>query len=321
MVTKKDFLSKDILSSEDYSPEQIELVLSLAEDIENNSEKFKNSLNGKIMAPLFFESSTRTTSSFQSAMLQLGGKVLDFDVDRSSVNKGETLTDTSKIIDGYSPDVVVIRHKKDGAAKLAADVISCPVINAGDGKNQHPTQTFLDLYSIKKITGKIEGVKLVLAGDLKYGRTVHSLSLALAKYPNCELIFVSPESLKMPKYLLDKLTKLNVKFIELGIEKLQEAIGKADILYMTRIQRERFPEGPEGEQQYQKVSSNYCLRLEMIENSGNSSIKVMHPLPKIEEIETQIDNTSNAYYFQQAKNGLFVRKALLFLVLGGEKDE
>lgn len=319
MVSKADFIGRDFISSDDFSRSEIDFILSSAKEIEADPEKFKQSVLNKIMVPLFFESSTRTTSSFQAAMLQIGGRVLDFDVDRSSVNKGETLTDTAKIICGYSPEVIVLRHNRDGAARLFADIATCPLINAGDGKNHHPTQTMLDLYSIQKIKGKIDGVKIAIVGDLKYGRTVHSLFLALAKYSGCEVYFISPESLKMPKYLLEKANKSGIKFNEFGLDKLQDVLGKVDIAYMTRIQRERFPEGPEGEQQYHKISSQYCLTLEMLNNSCNKSLKIMHPLPKISEIDIEIDESEHAYYFEQAKNGLFVRKAILNLVLGGKE--
>jgi len=319
-IKKEDFIERDIISVDSLSVDEVKSVLDLAKDIEMNSDVFSNVLNGKMMAPLFFENSTRTSSSFQAAMLQLGGKVLDFDADRSSLKKGETLRDTLKTIQGYRPDVVVIRHNKDGSAKFAADVLKPCVINAGDGQNQHPTQTLLDLYTIKEIRKEIDGVKIILAGDLKYGRTVHSLALALAKYPDCHLYLVSPESLKMPQVFLNLLSKAGCSFSEHDLEEFENIISEADILYMTRVQRERFPEGLEGEQAYGDVTKKYCLKLDMLKKA-KPELKIMHPLPKVNEIQDEIDDTEFAYYFKQAENGLYIRKALLVLLIGGRKNE
>jgi len=212
---------------------------------------------------------------------------------------------------------VIIRHKKDGSARFAADILKPSVINAGDGQNQHPTQTLLDLYTIKQIRKQIKGVKIILAGDLKYGRTVHSLALALSKYPDCHIYLVSPDSLKMPQAFLDILKQKNCSFSEHNLEEFENIIPEAEIIYMTRVQRERFPEGPEGEQAYNEVVKRYCLKLEMLKKA-KSGLKIMHPLPKVNEIEDEIEDTEFAYYFKQAENGLYIRKALLMLLIGGK---
>jgi aspartate carbamoyltransferase catalytic subunit len=311
---KEAFNKRDIVSIEDFSIQEIDYILAHAKRIEENPDDFKDSMSGKIMAPLFFEDSTRTTCSFQMAMLKMNGKVLDFDVERSSIKKGESLRDTLKTIEAYEPDVIVIRHSNDGVARFAAEIVDIPIINAGDGKNQHPTQTLLDLYTILQIRGTFENINLAIAGDLKYGRTTHSLALALSRYKNCQMHFVSPEYLKMPKDILGKLNERGVVFNEHSLEELASVASKIDIIYMTRVQRERFPEGPEGDYEYAKVSKQYCLKFEMLKNVS-SDFKIMHPLPKITEIEHKIDDTKYAYYFQQVKNGVCVRKALLELVV------
>ncbi len=316
-LSKKSFIGRDVVSIDDFSTEEINYVLDFTKEINENPSEFKDSLRNKLMAPLFFEPSTRTSSSFQVAMLELGGNMLNFNVYSSSVEKGENLRDTLKTIQGYNLDVVVLRHKRDGAAKFAADVLDIPLINAGDGKNQHPTQTLLDLYTIRELRGNLSGTKITIAGDLKYGRTVHSLSLALSRYSNCNISFVSPDYLRMPRDLLAELSKKEISFSEYNLDKLESLIKDSEIFYMTRIQRERFPEGPEGEHIYLAISNEYSLTLNMLKNA-HSNLKIMHPLPKVGEIEEAIDETKYAHYFQQAKNGLYVRKALLNLLIGGE---
>jgi aspartate carbamoyltransferase catalytic subunit len=312
-VIKEDFRRRDIVSIEDFSTEEINYILEHAEKVEKNPMEFANSMTGKIMVPLFFENSTRTVGSFQIAMLKMNGKVLDFDVDRSSIQKGETLKDTVKTIEAYEPDIIVVRHSDDGTARFIADVVDIPVINAGDGKNQHPTQTLLDLYSIKQIRKSLDNVNIAIAGDLKYGRTPHSLALALARYENCKISFVSPEYLKMPRDLLKKLKEKRVNFEEYGLEELEKVINQTELVYMTRVQRERFPEGPEGDFEYKKVSRQYCLTLDMLKNV-KPEFRIMHPLPKVTEIDPKIDDTKYAYFFKQAKNGVYIRKALLDLI-------
>jgi aspartate carbamoyltransferase catalytic subunit len=308
------FFNKNIISMNDFSRYDIDFILDYANEIKSNPKKFSSTMRGKIMAPLFFENSTRTSTSFQMSMLHMGGNVMDFDVSTSSVKKGETLSDTLMMVRGYSPDVVVLRHLNGGAARLASDILRCPIVNAGDGQNQHPTQTLLDLFTIREIREKIDGLKIAMVGDLKYGRTVHSLSSALAKYSNCRIYFVSPDILKMPKSILEDLKYSGVEFVELDLEDFEEVLSKVDIVYMTRIQRERFSAGKEGEQDYEMIKKNYCLDKKMLKGVS-SNLKIMHPLPKVFEIASEIDNTPFAYYFRQAENGLYVRQALLNLIL------
>lgn len=318
MVSMVEFKGRSLVSINDLTKEEVDYVLDFAMEIKKDPLRFANQMKGMIMAPLFFEDSTRTSSSFQASILKMGGSVLDFDSDRSSVKKGETLRDTLKTIGGYNPDFVIIRHSKDGSAKFASDILDMPVINAGDGQNQHPTQTLLDLFTIKEILGGIDSCRIILAGDLKYGRTVHSLALALARFSNCRLYFISPDNLRMPQEILRELGNSRCGFSEHNLDELQGILEKINIVYMTRIQRERFPEGPEGDQMYESVSKNYCLKLDMLEGV-DPRFKIMHPLPKVREIEEAIDDTKYAYYFQQARNGLFIRMALLVLI-GGKNE-
>jgi aspartate carbamoyltransferase catalytic subunit len=313
-----DFFGKNFVSIYDHSLEDINYILDKANFIQNNKKKFKNSLKGSVMVPLFFENSTRTSSSFQMAMLKMGGSVLDFDVERSSVKKGERLIDTLRTIEAYEPEVIVIRHNLDGSARLAGNTIQTPVINAGDGKNEHPTQTLLDLYTIKQIRGDINGTKIVIAGDLKYGRTVHSLASSLSMYDDCELTFVSPDILKMPNDITNLLTNKKTNYTERSLNDLEDSIVNADIVYMTRVQRERFPQGLEGENDYKKVCKDYCLKNEMLKNV-KPNFKIMHPLPRVNEIDLNIDKTKYPYYFQQISNGMYVRMALIDLILNEAK--
>jgi aspartate carbamoyltransferase catalytic subunit len=314
---ENNFFGKDLISIDFLMKSEINYILDYAKEIKNNPDKFSNFMVGKIMAPLFFENSTRTSISFQMAMLQMGGFVLDFDCNTSSLKKGETLSDTIQMINGYSPDVIIFRHNNDGSAQLSADILSSPLINAGDGQNQHPTQTLLDLFTINEILGKIDGVNIAIVGDLKYGRTVHSLALALAKYDNCIIHFVSPDFLNLPNFFLRLLQDKKIKIFLHTLEELSSILKEVDILYMTRIQRERFSEDIEGEREYKKISLNYKIDLDMLKKS-KSSLKVMHPLPKVSEIAKEIDNSPYSYYFKQAENGLYVRKALLLLLTKNE---
>lgn len=302
-----NFKNKDIISINDFSKSEIIHVLETAKKIERMKNK-SNLLKGRIMASLFYEPSTRTMLSFSSAMERIGGRVIGFaEGKESSFAKGETVFDTIKMAEKYA-DVIIIRHFLDGSARVAAEATAKPVINAGDGGNQHPTQTFLDLYTIKKIQGKIYGLSVAMVGDLKYGRTVHSLVIALAKF-NCKLFFVSPESLRMPEYIKDELRKNNISFSE--HREIREIIDKVDILYMTRIQKERFPDPTE----YEQVKDVYVLTADML-TDVKDNLKVMHPLPRVNEVSKDVDDTRYAYYFQQAANGIPVRQALLALVLG-----
>lgn len=297
---------KDVISIKDFDRDQIEQVLHNAHIMEGFMQG-TDILQGKILATLFFEPSTRTRLSFESAMKRLGGKVIGFSESAStSVAKGETLQDTVKIAEQYS-DIIVIRHPQDGSARLAAEAVSIPVINAGDGANQHPTQTLLDLYTIKKRLGKINGLSVGLMGDLKYGRTVHSLVYALSLY-EVTLQFLSPPTLEMPAYIKEDLRQKSIHFEEITeIEKID-----ADVLYVTRIQKERFPDIEE----YEKVKGSYRITLESLEYIKKA--KIMHPLPRVDEIAPEIDETPNALYFEQAWNGVPVRMALLASLLGWE---
>lgn len=304
-----DFKGRSIISINDLSKEEIIHILETARKIEQMPFKKKSELlKGKIMASLFFEPSTRTRLSFNSAMTRLGGRVIGFsDPMTTSFAKGETLYDTIKMVENYV-DVIAMRHPVEGAARLASEATSKPVINGGDGANQHPTQTLLDLYTIKKAQGKISGLKIAMCGDLKYGRTVHSLAIALSHF-NCRLYFVSPESLKMPAYYLTELSKRGIIFSE--HEKIEEVIDEVDIFYSTRIQKERFPDYAE----YEKVKDVYILTKEMLKNV-KKNMRILHPLPRVNEITLSVDSTPYAYYFQQSANGIPVRQAVLSLVLG-----
>lgn len=305
MVEASSFLGRDIVSVKDFSREEIDFILERATEMEplRGSEMLK----GKIMATLFFEPSTRTRLSFESAMLRLGGGVIGFaEPGVSSVAKGETLEDTIRTVENYS-DVIVIRHYEDGAAKRAADVASIPVINAGSGSLEHPTQALLDLHTIRAAKGGIDGLKIALLGDLLYGRTVHSLLYALSNY-DVKVFLVSPERLRFRKDLL-KEVETRIEYEEM--EDLQGCIGEIDVLYVTRIQKERFPDPKE----YEKLKDSYIITRETLRGAKRGLI-VMHPLPRVTEISTDVDDTPNAWYFRQVRHGLYVRMALLSLILG-----
>lgn len=298
---------KDIISMRDLSKEEIIHILNCAKEIEENPDE--NLLKGRVVSTLFFEPSTRTRLSFWSAAQRLGAQVLGFDSpDGTSAKKGESLSDTIRMAASYS-DVIVMRHPSDGAARLAAEVSKVPVINAGDGTNQHPSQTLLDLYTILKEFNTLNNHKVAFVGDLKYGRTVHSLVKALTHF-GAKMYFVAPETLQMPKYLLDDLDKLGIEY-EL-LNDYREIMREVDIFYMTRIQRERFPDDDE----YEKVKGVYILTKEEVEGKAKEHMIVLHPLPRVNEISTNLDNTKYARYFEQAANGVPVRQALLSLVTG-----
>ncbi|MFH2027870.1 MAG: aspartate carbamoyltransferase [Nanoarchaeota archaeon] len=304
-----EFKGRDIISIRDFSKSEILHILSVAKKLET---KFDNNLlKGKILASLFFEPSTRTRLSFYSAMQRLGGSTLGFASSAStSIKKGESLFDTIKMVEQYA-DAIVIRHPGEGAARVAADAASIPVINAGDGSNQHPTQTLLDLYTIQKTKGKLDNISIGFCGDLKFGRTVHSLAEALTMF-GAEMHFIAPPELQMPEQYLEELKEKKIKFKQTA--NLKNAVPNLDVLYMTRIQQERFADPLE----YQKVKDVYKIGLDILDNA-KKDLKIMHPLPRVEEIKTELDETPNAVYFQQAGNGVHVRKALLALVLGAEK--
>ncbi len=307
------FKGMDVVSIRDFSREQIEHVLKVADKMVPIAKGEERSvlLEGYVLGSLFFEPSTRTRLSFDGAMTRLGGRVLGFDQPTgASVAKGETLADTVRMVDTYC-DVIVLRHPQDGAARLAAHFAEKPIINAGDGAGQHPTQTMLDLFTIKKEKKDMEGINVVLVGDLKYGRTVHSLSEALAMF-GAQLTFVAPPSLQIPKEQLKQVDSMGQK--PKMSSSLQDVIADADVLYVTRIQKERFPDPTE----YQKVAGTYRIDIDLLKNVKKDMI-IMHPLPRAGEIAPEVDKTAHAKYFDQAFNGVPVRMAILGLVLGGLK--
>jgi aspartate carbamoyltransferase catalytic subunit len=305
---KSKYKGIDVISAADISRDFIEFIIEKTDALRNmDPEKKASLLRGKTMASLFFEPSTRTRDSFSMAIQSLGGRVIGFDSAKaSSSEKGETIWDTVKMYEGYGADLIVMRHPRGGAARLAAEGLNIPIINAGDGQNQHPTQMLLDLYSIKKSQGRIDGLNIALAGDLRYGRTVHSLFQALQHY-KVKIFLVSPPTLKMPDYIKDQ----GRSFTE--HDKLEEIVKKADVIYMTRLQRERFPD----ENEYMKVRGSYRLTMDML-TGAKKNLKILHPLPKVDEIENSIDSSKYAYYIQQATNGLFVRQSLICMLLGVE---
>ena len=305
---------KDIISMNDISKEEILEILEIAEKIEKTSEEEKlNFLKGKIIATLFFEPSTRTKMSFESAAFRLGAQVLQLPpLELSSVKKGESFSDTIKMVESYS-DVIVVRHPNDGAARLASTTSQKPVLNAGDGSNQHPSQTLLDLYTIKDEKGTLNNLSIAFVGDLKYGRTVHSLVKALTHF-NPVIYFVAPKILQMPSYLIDDLDKNNIKYEIL--EDFRDCLDKIDVFYMTRIQKERFPDIED----YQKVKGVYVINKENILGKCKEDMIILHPLPRVDEISTDLDETKHALYFKQAKNGIPVRQAMMMKVLDKVKD-
>jgi aspartate carbamoyltransferase catalytic subunit len=298
--------NRSLVSITDYTKSDYLKILELAEDFEKNPNR--NLLNGKMVATLFFEPSTRTRLSFETAINRLGGRVIGFaDVNSSSVTKGETLKDTIKMVTNYV-DLIVMRHPIEGAARYASEVASVPVINAGDGANQHPTQTLLDLYSIKKTQGKLEDLNIFMIGDLKYGRTVHSLLMAMSHF-NPTFYFISPDELKMPKEYLLFLDQNKIKYYE--YRDFMPIISQADIIYMTRVQKERFSDPIE----YEKTKNAYILNNSMLENTRRN-VKILHPLPRVNEINQDVDENPKAYYFTQALNGVYVRQAIISSILG-----
>ena len=305
---------KDIISMNDMSKEEILNILKIAEKIEDTSEEEKlKFLHGKIISTLFFEPSTRTKMSFESAALRLGAEILHFPpLELTSLKKGESFTDTIKMVESYS-DVIVVRHPYDGAARLAANTSKKPVLNAGDGSNQHPSQTLLDLYTVLKEKGTLNNISIAFVGDLKYGRTVHSLVKALTHF-NPKIYFISPEILQMPQYLLDDLDKNNVKYEIL--KDFRDCLNKIDVFYMTRIQRERFPDIED----YEKVKGIYVINKENIVGKCKEGMIILHPLPRVDEIATDLDDTKYALYFKQAKNGIPVRQAMIMTVLDKVKE-
>ena len=299
--------SRNLIQPEDFSVREIDEILNLAEEIMKNPSAYSRVCEGKIMATLFYEPSTRTRLSFEAAMKRLGGEIIGFsEPNSSSVSKGESLADTMRVVSGYV-DVIVMRHPIAGAAEEAINYTSVPFINAGDGGNQHPTQTLTDLLTIKSLKGTLNNHTIGLCGDLKYGRTVHSLVKAMIRYENNKFVFISPEELKMPNYIKEKIKSYS--YYE--TTKLDESLNKLDLLYMTRVQQERFAD----KEEYERLKDTYILDKEKMEHA-NKKMLVMHPLPRVNEISNDIDSDKRAVYFKQATYGMYVRMALIMKLLG-----
>ncbi len=298
--------NKSLVSINDFSKDEQIAILELAASFEKNPTQ--KILQDYVVATLFFEPSTRTRLSFESAVSRLGGKIIGFsDTSSTSVQKGESLKDTIKTVCCYS-DLIVMRHPKEGSARFASEVANVPIINAGDGANQHPTQTLLDMYTIKQTQGRLDNLNIAFVGDLKYGRTVHSLVMALCNF-NCTFHLVSPFELKLPSSVKIHIKEKNLDYHQYTT--MDEVFPKVDILYMTRIQKERFSDPME----YEKIKNSYILKNDMLANTKDN-LKILHPLPRVNEINEDVDENSKAYYFQQALNGVYVRQALITKILG-----
>ncbi|MGB4588120.1 MAG: aspartate carbamoyltransferase [Clostridiaceae bacterium] len=299
---------RHLVEPEDFSLEELTDLVDKGLEIYADRIPYQNACAGKIMASLFFEPSTRTKLSFDSAMMRLGGQVLGFsDASTSSTSKGESLADTIKVVSSYS-DIIVMRHPKEGAPLLATHFSEVPVINGGDGGHQHPTQTLTDLITIKKCKGRLDNMKIGFCGDLKYGRTVHSLIRTLARFGNKEFYLISPEELSLPSSLKNQLEREGVKLIEMHY--LEEVVEELDILYMTRIQKERFF----NEEDYIRLKNSYILNKDKIANAKEDMI-IMHPLPRVNEISNEVDSDPRAVYFEQSKLGVYIRMALICKLL------
>lgn len=294
----------------DLSVSELDGMMDIALDIASNPSKYSEACRGKILATLFFEPSTRTRLSFEAAMMRLGGSVLSVsDGGSSSASKGESVADTAKIVSLYA-DIIAMRHPKEGAPYVASQNSSVPVINAGDGGHFHPTQTLADLLTIRRVLGRTNNITVGFCGDLKYGRTVHSLIAALSRYEGIKLVLISPDELKIPEYVKEDF--INGKDIEiLETRVLESSIPELDVLYMTRIQRERFSDKDE----YERLKDSYVLKRAMLENA-KETLCIMHPLPRVNEISVDVDEDSRAHYFNQAQNGMFMRMALILMLLG-----
>jgi len=305
------FKGTSIISLRDFDRESIMHILDSTRKIDEDRTAYADRLAGKVLATLFYEASTRTRLSFESAMLRLGGKVMGFaDPKGTSAQKGESLADSIRIVESYS-DVIVLRHSIEGAARMAAEISKAPIINGGDGANQHPSQTFLDLYTILKAHKRLERLKVGFMGDLKYGRTVHSLAYALSMFKT-RMFFISPPLLPMPADHLEELGEMGVEFSE--HRNLDEVKRDLDILYVTRIQRERFGDDLD----YERVKEGYFISEKSLEGC-KPNMKILHPLPRVDELSTDVDSSKHALYFEQAASGIPVRMALLCLVMGAMK--
>ena len=294
----------------DFTVEETEKILNLADRIADNPAEFAHVCDDKILATLFYEPSTRTRLSFESAMMRLGGKVLGFaSANSSSAAKGESVADTVRTVSCYS-DIIAMRHNKEGAPMVASQFAAVPVINAGDGGHQHPTQTLTDLMTIRRENGRLNNITIGFCGDLKFGRTVHSLIKSLARYEGINFILISPEELRVPDYIVeDVLIKGGHTFKE--VRKMEEVMGELDVLYMTRVQRERFF----NEDDYVRLKDSYILDRQKMK-LGKATLSVLHPLPRVNEISTKVDNDPRAKYFKQVQNGVYVRMALIMTLLG-----
>lgn len=299
---------RHLISPLDFSVEELDRLLYLAGDIEKNPDKYKEICRGKKLATLFYEPSTRTRLSFEAAMLNLGGSVLGFsEATSSSAAKGESVSDTIQVISCYA-DICAMRHPKEGAALVAAKKSNIPVINAGDGGHQHPTQTLTDLLTIRSLKGRLDHITIGLCGDLKFGRTVHSLIHALLRYENVKFVLISPTELKVPKYIIEKIEEAGAEYEE--VTRLEDVIGALDLLYMTRVQRERFF----NEEDYIRLKDSFILDKKKM-SLAKDDMLVLHPLPRVNEISVEVDEDPRAVYFKQAQYGVYVRMALILTLL------
>lgn len=300
---------RHLMSPLDFSVEELDKLFDLAEDIEASPEKYAHACDGKVLATCFYEPSTRTRLSFESAMIHLGGKVLGFsDAANSSASKGESVSDTIRVISCFA-DICAMRHPKEGAPMVAAEKSGIPVINAGDGGHQHPTQTLTDLLTIRSLKHRLDNMTIGLCGDLKFGRTVHSLIRALVRYENVRFIFISPEELRVPDYITDMLKEKNIPYEE--VIRLENVMPSLDILYMTRVQKERFF----NEEDYVRLKDFYILDKAKMEYAKPDML-ILHPLPRVNEISVEIDDDPRAAYFKQVQYGVYVRMALILTLLG-----
>ena len=302
---------RSLIDIKELSTQEIDELITVAKDIISNPVKYSEKCKGKKLATLFYEASTRTRLSFEAAMYELGGNVLGFaSADNSSASKGESVADTVRVCSGYA-DIIAMRHPKEGAPLVASMHSLVPIINAGDGGHNHPTQTLTDLLTINREKGRFDNLVVGLCGDLKFGRTVHSLIGAMARYNNVKFVLISPDELKVPSYIKQELDKEGVEYVE--TRSLEDAIPELDILYMTRVQRERFF----NEEDYLRLKDTYILNMSKLEKA-KEDLSILHPLPRVNEISVEIDNDKRACYFEQALNGKYIRMALIMKLLGVE---
>ncbi len=300
--------NRHLIDIKDFSKKEIDDLIKVANDIIDNRDKYSHKCDGKILATLFFEPSTRTRLSFESAMLRLGGKVLGFsEASSSSTAKGETLSDTIRVVGGYA-DIIAMRHPKEGAPTVAIKNSIVPIINAGDGGHNHPTQTLTDLLTISREKGRLDNLTIGLCGDLKFGRTVHSLITAMSRYKNITFILISPNELKLPDYMKEELEKNKIKYIE--TTNIEKYMNELDVLYMTRVQKERFF----NEEDYLRLKDYYILTKDKLKTAQKNLI-ILHPLPRVTEIAKEVDDDKRAKYFEQAYNGVYIRMALILNLL------